>query len=95
MEDLQLHGVRKVRLNSKIFISEIVSESRAEAMRNLDAEVIRVKGNYDSSLKECIKQSNKNNWEIVQDVSWVGYKEVPKLIMAGYTIMVKEIYMMK
>ena len=60
-------------------------------MRNLDAEVIRVKGNYDNSLKECIKQSNKNNWEIVQDVSWEGYKEVPKLIMAGYTIMVKEI----
>jgi diaminopropionate ammonia-lyase len=60
-------------------------------MRNLDAEVIRVKGNYDNSLKECIEQSNKNNWEIVQDVSWEGYKEVPKLIMAGYTIMVKEI----
>ena len=58
---------------------------------NLDAEVIRVKGNYDNSLKECIKQSNANNWEIVQDVSWEGYKEVPKLIMAGYTIMVKEI----
>ena len=60
-------------------------------MRNLNADIIRVKGNYDASLKECIKQSNLNNWEIVQDVSWEGYKEVPKLIMAGYTIMIKEI----
>ena len=60
-------------------------------MRELGADVIRVKGNYDASLKECIKQSNQNKWEIVQDVSWDGYKEVPKLIMAGYTIMVKEI----
>ena len=84
-------GAQRLGLKCKIFISEFVSESRAEAMRNLDAEVIRVKGNYDSSLKECIKQSNENNWEIVQDVSWEGYKEVPKLIMAGYTIMVKEI----
>ena len=84
-------GAQRLGLNCKIFISEFVSESRAEAMRNLDAEVIRVKGNYDNSLKECIEQSNKNNWEIVQDVSWEGYKEVPKLIMAGYTIMVKEI----
>ena len=42
-------------------------------MRKLDAEVIRVKGNYDASLKECIKQSTENNWEIVQDVSWDGY----------------------
>ena len=84
-------GAQRLGLKCKIFISEFVSESRAEAMRNLDAEVIRVKGNYDNSLKECIKQSNTNNWEIVQDVSWEGYKEVPKLIMAGYTIMVKEI----
>ena len=60
-------------------------------MKDLGADVIRVKGNYDNSLKECIEQSNKNNWEIVQDVSSEGYKEVPKLIMAGYTIMIKEI----
>ena len=84
-------GAQRLGLNCKIFISEFVSESRAIAMRNLDAEVIRVKGNYDASLKECIKQSKKNNWEIVQDVSWQGYKEIPKLIMAGYTIMIKEI----
>ena len=84
-------GAQRLGLKCKIFISENVSESRAEAMRSLDADVIRVQGNYDNSLKECIKQSEKNNWEIVQDVSWEGYKEVPKLIMAGYTIMIKEI----
>ena len=84
-------GAKRLGLKCKIFISKNVSESRAEAMRNLNAEVIRVEGNYDNSLKECIKQSEENNWEIVQDVSWDGYKEVPKLIMAGYTIMIKEI----
>ena len=84
-------GAQRLGLKCKIFISEFVSESRAEAMRNLNADVIRVKGNYDASLRECIKQSEQNNWEIVQDVSWEGYKEVPKLIMAGYTIMIKEI----
>jgi len=84
-------GAQRLGLQCKIFISENVSESRAAAMRDLGADVIRVKGNYDNSLKECIEQSNKNKWEIVQDVSWEGYKEVPKLIMAGYTIMIKEI----
>ena len=84
-------GAQRLGLKCKIFISEFVSETRAEAMKDLNADVIRVKGNYDASLKECIKQSNLNNWEIVQDVSWEGYKEVPKLIMAGYTIMIKEI----
>ena len=84
-------GAQRLGLECKIFISENVSESRAVAMKDLGADVIRVKGNYDNSLKVCIDQSNKNNWEIVQDVSWEGYKDVPKLIMAGYTIMVKEI----
>jgi len=84
-------GAQRLGLQCKIFISENVSESRAAAMRDLGADVIRVKGNYGNSLKECIEQSNKNKWEIVQDVSWEGYKEVPKLIMAGYTIMIKEI----
>ena len=84
-------GAQKNGLECKIFISEFVSESRAEVMRNFGADVIRVKGNYEDSLNECIMQSNKNNWQIVQDVAWEDYKLVPKLTMAGYSVMMKEI----
>ena len=84
-------GSKKLGLECKIFISEHVSEFRAEIMRSFGAEVIRVKGNYDSSLKECIKQSKQKNWQIVQDVAWEDYKLVPKLTMAGYSVMMKEI----
>ena len=84
-------GAKRLGLNCKIFISEFVSESRAEAMRGFGAEVFRVKGNYDNSLKECINQSKINGWEIIQDVSWDGYEIVPKLTMAGYAVMMKEI----
>ncbi len=84
-------GSKKLGLKCKIFISEFVSEFRAEVMRGFGADIIRVKGNYDNSLKECIKQSNQNNWQIVQDVAWKDYKLVPKLTMAGYSVMMKEI----
>ena len=84
-------GSQKNDLECKIFISEFVSEARAEVMRSFGADVIRVKGNYEDSLNECIKQSNKNNWQIVQDVAWEDYKLVPKLTMAGYSVMMKEI----
>ena len=84
-------GSKKLSLKCKIFISEYVSEFRAKAMRSFGAEVIRVKGNYDNSLKECIIQSKKNNWQIVQDVAWEDYKLVPTLTMAGYSVMMKEI----
>ncbi len=84
-------GSKKLGLKCKIFISEYVSEARAEAMRCFGADVIRVKGNYEDSLNECIKQSNQNNWQIVQDVAWKNYMLVPKLTMAGYSVMMKEI----
>ncbi len=84
-------GSQKNSLECKIFISEFVSESRAEVMRSFGADVIRVKGNYEDSLNECIEQSNKNKWQIVQDVAWEDYKLVPKLTMAGYSVMMKEI----
>ena len=84
-------GAKKLGLKCKIFISEYVSEFRAKAMRSFGADVIRVKGNYDNSLKECIKQSKQNNWQIVQDVAWEDYKLVPRLTMAGYSVMMKEI----
>ncbi len=84
-------GSKKLGLKCKIFISEYVSESRAAVMRSFGADVIRVKGNYENSLNECIKQTNQNNWQIVQDVAWHDYKLVPKLTMAGYSVMMKEI----
>ena len=84
-------GARRLGLNCKIFISEFVSEARGQAMSDLGADVIKVKGNYEKSLNECIKQSTEKNWQIVQDVAWKNYMLVPKYTMAGYTVMMKEI----
>jgi len=84
-------GARRLGLKCKIFISEFVSDARGQAMSNLGAEVIKVKGNYEKSLMECIQQSTKNNWQIVQDVAWENYLLVPKYTMAGYSVMMKEI----
>ncbi len=84
-------GARRLGLKCKIFISEFVSDARGQAMANLGAEVIKVKGNYENSLIECIKQSTENGWQIVQDVAWDNYLLVPKYTMAGYSVMMKEI----
>ena len=84
-------GARRLGLKCKIFISEFVSDARGQAMAELGADVIKVKGNYEKSLIECIKQSTDNNWQIVQDVAWKDYMIVPKYTMAGYTVMMKEI----
>ena len=84
-------GAKKVGANCKIFISENVSTTRAFEMKNLGADVIRVKGNYEKSLKICKDISKRKGWKIVQDVAWKNYEYVPKLTMAGYSVMIKEI----
>ena len=84
-------GAKRLGLKCKIFISEYVSDARGKAMEALGADVVKVKGNYEKSLIECIKQSLENNWQIVQDVAWKDYMLVPTLTMAGYSVMMKEI----
>ena len=84
-------GAERLGLKCKIFISEYVSDARGKAMEALGADVVKVKGNYENSLIECIKQSLENNWQIVQDVAWKDYMLVPTLTMAGYSVMMKEI----
>ena len=84
-------GAKRLGLKCKIFISEYVSDARGKAMEALGADVVKVKGNYENSLIECIKQSKENNWQIVQDVAWKNYILVPTLTMAGYSVMMKEI----
>ena len=85
-------GAKRLGLKCKIFISEFVSDARGQAMANLGADVIKIKGNYEKSLLECIKQSTENGWQIIQDVAWNNYLLVPKYTMAGYSVMMKEIF---
>ena len=84
-------GANKIGVKCKIFISKNVSNARSLEMEKLGAEVIRVKGNYERSLKVCKEVSHKNGWKIIQDVAWKNYENVPRLTMAGYSVMIKEI----
>ena len=84
-------GAQRLGMKCKIFISKNVSKTREEEMKKFGAEIIRVDGNYDDSFKKCKEISKKNNWQIVQDISWKNYNDVPILIMSGYSVMIKEI----
>ena len=84
-------GAQRLGLECRIFVSQYVSETRVKEIEKFGATVTRVKGDYESSLNECIRQTKKNKCHIVQDVSNKNYKYVPQLTMAGYSIMIKEI----
>ena len=75
----------------QIYIHSKVSRGRQKAMERLNANVIRVNGNYDESVNICKSESKLNNWHIISDTSYPGYTKYPKDIMAGYNVMSEEI----
>ena len=84
-------GCRRFGAACRIYIHAEVSEARAEAMRALGAEVVRIDGNYDDSVRLCREEAEANGWFVVSDTSWPGYTDTPRDVMAGYGAMVKEV----
>jgi diaminopropionate ammonia-lyase len=60
-------------------------------MADLGATVIRVSGNYDNSVREVAAAASENEWIVVSDNSYPGYVEIPKDVVAGYTVMLSEV----
>ncbi len=85
------YGAKLFGCKCQIYIHAEVSSGRQDAMEKLDANVIRVNGNYDKSLKVCKQESELNNWHIISDTSYPGYTKYPRDIMAGYNVMSEEI----
>ena len=84
-------GCRRFGAPCRIYIHAEVSGARAEAMRALGAEVVRIDGNYDDSVALAREEAGANGWFVVSDTSWPGYTETPRDVMAGYGVMVKEV----
>ena len=84
-------GAQFAGCTAKIYIHEHVSKARETAMQAFGADVIRVSGNYEASLDICKAEAEANGWHLVSDTSWEGYVDVPRAIMAGYTVMGREV----
>lgn len=84
-------GCRRFGAPCRIYIHAEVSEGRAQAMRDLGAEVIRIAGDYDESVNLAKAEADANGWFVVSDTSWPGYSQPPSDVMAGYGVMTSEI----
>ena len=83
-------GARLTGARSVIFVHEGVSPARVDAIARFDAEIVRVAGTYDDSVREAARVSAERGWIVVSDTSWPGYEQVPGLVIQGYTVMVRE-----
>jgi len=84
-------GAKRTGCQAVIYLGEGVSERIADKMRGFGAEVRRVAGNYEASLKAAREDAEQHGGILVQDVSWSGYEKIPARIHAGYGIVAEEI----
>lgn len=84
-------GAQLFGCGSVIYIHADVSAAREKTMSDLGADVRRVSGNYDDSVREVAAAAAENDWIVVSDNSYAGYLEIPKDVAAGYTVMLSEV----
>lgn len=84
-------GARMAGCRCRIYIHAGVSQGRQTAMEAFGAEVVRISGDYDESLHLCAAEAAENGWVIVSDTSFPGYMDLPRHVMAGYTVMASEV----
>ena len=83
-------GCRMFGCRCIIYIHRDVSAGREQAMSELGAEVIRIDGNYDASVKQAASEAEAHGRIIVSDTSYPGYVDIPKDVALGYTVMLAE-----
>ena len=83
-------GAQKFGCNCEIYIHRNVSVAREKAIAKYGADVNRIKGNYDDSVRLAAEVAEKNSYTVVSDTSYEGYTDIPKDVMQGYTVMVDE-----
>lgn len=85
-------GAKRFGCACVIYIHAEVSPGRQAAMEALGAKVIRVEGNYDESVHRAAADADANpGWFVVSDTSYEGYRDLPRQVMAGYTVMISEL----
>jgi diaminopropionate ammonia-lyase len=83
-------GAQRFGCQCVIYLHAEVSEGRQRAIEALGAKVVRITGHYDNSVHQAERDAKDNDWFVVSDTSWPGYTEIPRQVMAGYTVMTGE-----
>ena len=74
-----------------VYLHAGVSQGREDALRSLGADVVRIKGNYDDSVREAVGAATRPDWYLVQDAGADMTDYSARYTMAGYTVLIAEL----
>ncbi|TVQ19146.1 MAG: diaminopropionate ammonia-lyase [Bacteroidetes bacterium] len=80
-------GTKLFGKKSVVYVPSDTTASRMDAIAEHGALVEKINGNYDDACAHAERMCNENGWQLVQDMAWEGYEEIPADIVAGYISM--------
>lgn len=83
-------GAQTFGCHCVIYVHDLVSQGRCDAIAAYGAEVRRVQGNYDDAVRQAAADAAASGWYVVSDTSYPGYTDIPRDVMQGYGVMVDE-----
>jgi diaminopropionate ammonia-lyase len=83
-------AAQRIGCRAVIFIHETVSEARAAAIAAYGAEVVRLPGGYDESVRHAFAEARARGWIVVQDTGGADYRDIPADITYGYGVLARE-----
>lgn len=84
-------GARMFGCRCIVYLHATVSDGRHAAIAAYGAEVRRVTGNYDDSVRQCAAAAAAEGWQVISDTSYAGYSDVPRTVMQGYGVLAGEL----
>src|SRR6476659_328703 len=77
---------------ARIYLHQHVNRAREAAICALGADIVRVPGNYDDSVRAAHADAREHGFLLISDTSYDGYVETPADVMQGYTMILEEIF---
>ena len=65
-------------------------DERADAIASFGAKVIKVNGSYEDAVALADKTADEQGWEVLADIAYDGYMDIPNDIMEGYGAIMDE-----
>lgn len=84
-------SARIFKQKALVFMPEGTVKSRIKFIRDEGADVVIVKGDYDATVEKAELAAKEHGYILVQDTSWEGYSDIPRLVTAGYSTQMREI----
>lgn len=84
-------AARLMKVPCVIFLPSHAAPERIENIRREGATIVLVEGSYEDAVRRCDTDSRHNGWQIISDVGYQGYLEIPPLVVEGYSTLYLEI----